>query len=257
MIIDGHAHVTEADYGSPDRLSAQMAEAGITQAVLVPGGMIDVRRMTRYLTGQEPVPEGAIPNGVVERLVAQNPGRFFGFYCVNPHDGDRAVEAFRDAIGRGFRGLKLAPLVHRFALTSETVRDLAEACGALGVPFYTHVTYSPGAATDKIGFLAREFPATTFILGHMGFGPADIDAVELALRYDNLYLETSGGSFLVLKLAFERLGAGKLVFGSEFPLYHPRAELEKIRLLADGEAFERIIGTNLLTLLGESVRWTR
>lgn len=250
MIVDAHAHVTEAAYGAPELLASQMAQAGIDRAILVPGGMIDVRKMTRYLSGREPIPAHAIANGLVERLMRQHPHRFVGFYCVNPHEGDAAVEEFRRAVGRGFRGLKLAPMVHRFSLSSKTVLDLAAACGALGVPFYTHVVYSPGASTEKVGALAGQFPGTTFILGHMGFGPADADAIELALRHANLFLETSGGSYLILKLAVERLGADKLIFGSEFPLHHPRVELEKIHLLLSGEAFERVTSKTVLSLIG-------
>lgn len=40
MIVDGHAHVTEADYGSAELLIAQMIQAGIDRAVLVPGGIL-------------------------------------------------------------------------------------------------------------------------------------------------------------------------------------------------------------------------
>lgn len=249
MIVDGHAHVTDDGYGSPELLVAQMAYAGIERAVLVPGGMIDVRKMSRYITGREPIRTTTIPNRLVEGLVRQNPEKFFGFYCVNPHEGDAAVAEFELAVQRGFRGLKLAPLVHRFSLTSKTVLDLADTCSALGVPLYTHVVYHPGACTEKVGVLARQFPGTVFILGHMGFGPADVDAIELAARHDNLLLESSGGSFLILKAALERLGSGKLIFGSEFPLHHPRVELEKIHLLLCGAAFERVTCKNMLSLV--------
>jgi len=249
VIVDGHAHVTEDGYGSPELLAAQMAQANIDRAVLVPGGMIDVRKMTRYITGGEPIHAPAIPNQLVERLIRQRPEKFLGFYCVNPHEGDAAVAEFELAVRRGFRGLKLAPLVHRFSLTSRTVLDLAAACGALGVPLYTHVVYHPGACTEKMGLLAGQFSGTVFILGHMGFGPADMDAIELAARHDNLFLETSGGSYLILKAALERLGPGKLIFGSEFPLHHPQVELEKLDLLLRGPAFEQVTSTNMLALV--------
>jgi predicted TIM-barrel fold metal-dependent hydrolase len=249
MIIDGHAHVTDADYGAPDLLMRCMASTGIARAVLVPGGMIDVRDMTGHLTGRSLARTDDIPNHLVERLVREYPHRFYGFYCVNPHRGDVVVAEFEQAVRRGFSGLKLAPVVHRFALTARTVLDLAALCGDLGVPFYTHVVYSPGASTEKAGILAREFPGTTFILGHMGFGPADLEAVDLAGRYDNLYLETSGGSFLGIKTALERLGPGKIIYGSEFPLHHPKVELEKLRLLTDGDAFDQVAGLTLLALL--------
>jgi predicted TIM-barrel fold metal-dependent hydrolase len=249
MIIDGHAHVTRADYGSAARLRERMDRAGIDRAVLVPGGMIDVRRMTAYLTGQAQ-PEASIPNDVVEELIAADPARFLGFYCVNPNLGDAVVGELRAAIGRGFSGLKLAPMVHRFPLTSPTVGALAEACGELGVPFYSHVIGHPSASTDKIGALARQFPQTTFILGHMGFGPADDVAIDVGAENDNVFLETSGGSFLGIEGALARLGPGKLIFGSEFPMHHPQLELEKLRLMASGDALAQITGGNLQRLLG-------
>jgi predicted TIM-barrel fold metal-dependent hydrolase len=117
------------------------------------------------------------------------------------------------------------------------------------VPFYTHVIFHPDASTEKVGILAREFPHTTIILGHMGLAPADDEAIEVAARNDNLFLETSVGSYLIVKEALHRLGAGKIIFGSEFPLYHPQVELEKIRVLAKEDDLERVTSKNILALL--------
>ena len=44
--------------------------------------------------------------------------------------------------------------------------------------------------TEKVGILAREFPHTTIILGHMGLAPADDEAIQAA-QNDNRFLETS------------------------------------------------------------------
>ena len=249
MIADAHAHVTAAGYGDAAALAAAMRAAAIDHAVLVPGGMIDVRDLTAVTTGRTPIVDRPIPNALVEELVAGSPERYSGFYCVNPHRADVAVSEFEAAVARGFAGLKLAPLVHRFALTSPTVRELASVCGALGVAFYSHVVRAAEASTDTFLALARDAPRTTFVLGHMGFGPADLAAVEGAAALDNVYLETSGSSFLILETALARLGSHRLLFGSEFPLHHPRVELEKIRVLARGEAFDRIAGANLAALL--------
>jgi uncharacterized protein len=245
MIIDGHAHLTREAYGGAARLYERMAFAGIDRTVLVPGGMLDVRRMSAYLTGQAQPDTSSIPNDVVEELVTADPDRFIGYYCVNPHRGDEAVHDFRAAVARGFAGLKLAPLVHRFPLTSPTVHALAAACGELGVPFYSHVVAHATASTDKMGLLAEAFPGTTFIVGHMGFGPADEVAIDVAARHDNVFLETSGGSFLGIQLALSRLGPTKLIFGSEFPMHDQYLELEKLRLVASDHALEQITGRNL------------
>ena len=49
--------------------------------------------------------------------------------------------------------------------------------------------------------------------------------------------------------ALRRLGASKIIFGSEFPLYHPHVELEKIRVLVKENDFERITSKNILAML--------
>ncbi|MCH8828120.1 MAG: amidohydrolase family protein, partial [Planctomycetes bacterium] len=111
-----------------------------------------------------------------------------------------------------------------------------------------HVLPNPGMRTPDFTDYARRNPGTNFILGHMGFGPFDADAIEFAAELDNLYLETSLGNYLALRDALEKLGPTKLIFGSEFPLSHPRAELEKI-LLLDAAAHDAILKTNILRLL--------
>ena len=249
MIIDAHAHVTREDYGNKDLLLSQMREAGIDKAILVPGGMIDVRKMTSYLLQRDQPKGEPIPNDLVDELVKEYPDKFLAFHCVNPAHGEKAVDELRKAIARGKKGLKLAPLIHRFSLTSNSVKDLAKTCAELGVPFYTHVVFHPDASTEKVAILAKEFPRTTIILGHMGLAPADDHAIECAFQHDNLFLETSVSSYLIVKEAVRRLGTGKLIFGSEFPLYHPHLELEKIRILLKDEGFEQVTSKNILAML--------
>ena len=251
MIIDAHAHLSTTGYGNIDVLLAQMDYAGIDKAVLIPGGMIDVRQMTKIITGEIRVQPTAIPNALIEQTIAAHPGRFYGFVCVNPHEGEKAVDTLREYIGKGFSGLKLAPMVHQFSLTSPVVKELAAEAGALGVPVYTHTVFSPAASTARIGLLADAFPQTTFIIGHMGFGPADTTAVELAKTKANVFLETSGGSYLIIKQAIEEAGADKVIFGSEFPMYHPKSELEKI-VAVQSEQQGAILAGNMLKLLHPS-----
>jgi predicted TIM-barrel fold metal-dependent hydrolase len=250
MIIDGHAHVTRAAYGGIDALTAIMDAHGIDRAVLFPGGMIDVRKMSRYVTGEESAGKVPIVNDLVEELFRARPDRFYGFYCIDPTAGGDGPDELRRAVERGFVGLKLAPIVHKFGLGDPAVLDLAAACGELSVPLYTHVVYGDKASTGVFALLAQRFPQTTFVLGHMGCGPADVEAIEVARRLDNVLLETSGGSFLIVKMALERLGAQKLIYGSEFPMHHPHVELEKVRLAAPRlQDFEQATSKTLLSIL--------
>jgi predicted TIM-barrel fold metal-dependent hydrolase len=250
MIIDGHAHVTRAEYGSFELLLKEMDTHGIDRAVLFPGGMIDVRRMSNYIGTDTSVSnKSKIVNDLVEALFREHPERFYGFYCIDPRSASDGPAELRAAVGRGFRGLKLAPIVHKFGFFEEPVLDLVAVSGQLGVPVYSHVVYGVAATTEKFGLLAERFPKTIFILGHMGFGPADMEAIEIAQRNDNVFLESSGGSYMIIKAALERLGATKLIYGSEFPLHHPYIELEKVRLASSSNAFEQITSKTLLSLI--------
>lgn len=250
MIIDAHAHLSPTEYGSLRLLLDQLAEAGVDGAVAVPGGMVDVRKMTDYITGRAQ-PENPEPNNeYVAECGAAEPARVAGFYCANPHDPE-APENLKKAFQSGFRGLKLSPISHQFSFASQAVADLVSVCQSFGYPVYTHVLYNPGASTARFVSLARQFPQVNFVLGHTGFGPADQEGLEAAATLDNFYLETSTGNFLHLKECLRRAGTGKLIFGSEFPLSHPKAELEKILLLkAPASALERILAGNILDLTG-------
>ncbi|MGE5529877.1 MAG: amidohydrolase family protein [Patescibacteria group bacterium] len=249
MIVDAHAHLSETPYGGAGKYLAVLRGSGIDQGVVVPGGMLDVRKMTDYITGRAKV-ENPIPNNRYVRAACRTAGgKLHGMICLDPHDGN-ALADLEAGLREGDRGLKLSPLSHEFSFASRAVADLAACCGAYGVPVYSHVVYSPGASTARFVGLARQFPRTNFILGHMGFGPADGEGLAAAATMDNLFLETSTGSYLHLVEALRRAGPGKLIFGSEFPLSHPAVEIQKILLLdlSDGER-ELILGGNISALL--------
>jgi hypothetical protein len=251
MIIDGHAHISMSDYGNEINYIDQMKIAKIDKALIIVGGLIDVRFMSKYIDGTlKPLPVEPVVD-YLESLLKKYPDLFYGFTSVDPHQGQKSIAYVEEGIKkRGFKGLKMAPICHHFAFNDPTVKELAALCGDLGVPFYTHTTFDPVASTFAFEFLVKEFPKTTFILGHMGFGPNDVKATEMVKMYKNLYLETSLGNYLAIKNVIQSAGAEKLIFGSEYPLSHPAVELKKIELqdISDDKK-ERIFSKNLLNLI--------
>ncbi|HBF38403.1 MAG TPA: amidohydrolase [Firmicutes bacterium] len=249
MIMDAHAHISETSYGNTRLYLEQLKEAGIEQGVVVPGGMMDVRKMTDYITGQAKPDQPEPNNQYVADFCHAQTGKFKGFICINPHD-PQALEKLEEGFRNGFAGLKLSPMSHEFSFSSKILAELAACCGNYGFPVYSHVVFSPGASTAKFASLAWQFPKTNFILGHMGFGPADQEGLKAATVMDNFYLETSTGNFLHIQEAVKKAGPRKIIFGSEFPLSHPAVELQKILLLRLPEPKqEQILGGNIKTLL--------
>lgn len=250
MIIDAHAHISPSDYGHVDLYLEQLKEAGIQGGVVVPGGTVDVRRMSDYISGRAR-PENTVPNNdyVATACNAHQPV-LTGYAMIDPHEKN-AVSQLEKYLSSGFRGLKLSPMTHQFSFASKSVAELAACCGDYGFPVYAHVVYNPGAATARYVALARQFPRTNFILGHMGFGPADQEGLAAATELDNFFLETSNGSYLHIKQAVAKAGASKVIFGSEFPLSHPKVELTKVLLLdLSGSEQDKVLGGNIRNLLG-------
>ncbi|HSN99890.1 MAG TPA: amidohydrolase family protein [Candidatus Nanopelagicales bacterium] len=247
MIIDAHAHVSPTSYGSAEPYLEQLARAGIQHGVVSPGGMIDVRQMGAYISGKLK-PDLVPKNDYVAESLRLYPW-LYGFACVDPRAPDAAGELERH-LDRGLRGLMVSPLVHGFSFGDEALAPLVELCSDREAVIVSHVAFRPGANTIDYIKLARRFPRARFMLEHMGGGPADDLATAGAAELDNLFLETSLGNYLHILESVKRAGAGKLIFGSEFPLSHPAAELEKIRLLPIPERErDRILGGNIRELL--------
>ncbi|SHJ39914.1 hypothetical protein SAMN02745163_01867 [Clostridium cavendishii DSM 21758] len=251
MIIDAHAHITAKNYGSVEALIERYDEIGISKGVLVPGGMIDVRMMDKVVSGEKPIATKPIPNYLVKDAMNKYPDRVFGFFCVDPNDGEVSINEFTDAVKtQGFCGLKLAPIVHRFSLKSNIVKELARTCSELEVPCFFHTTDFEGSFTKDCHDLIKDCPNTKFILGHMGFGFSDSLSIEYAKKFENLYLETSCASTSIVRQAIQTLGDTKVIFGSEYPMDDPFYALSKITCLKLSEkSFENVTCNNILNLL--------
>ncbi|MGG3280501.1 amidohydrolase family protein [Paenibacillus solani] len=252
MIIDGHAHVSPSSFSSPETLLEELKAAQVDKALIVPGGMLDVRKMSSYITGKSK-PESLEPrNDFVLETIRKYPDVFYGFCCMNPNQPvNDALEELQKASRDGFKGLKLSPLVHQFSFHDQVTKELAALCGELNMCFYTHVIVAPDVSTPALGKLAKEFPKTNFVFGHMGFGPLDNEAIELSATTDNLFLETSTANSLAIKIAAAQAGPNKMFYGSEFPLSDPYTEKVKIeRLPISSSDKEKIFSGTLSSLLG-------
>ena len=77
------------------------------------------------------------------------------------------------------------------------------------------------------------------------------EAILVAQRNPNIYLETSGSQLIDVKLAYRAVGAGQLVMGTDWPGNDFDLERAKIaRAIPSAGDRELVEGTNLARLLG-------
>jgi uncharacterized protein len=244
-ILDAHAHVS-ADPTSAARLLAAMDASGIARAIVLAGGVLPPAQLARQFAGAPGVDVDA-DNAAVLRAATASGDRLIPFYFANPH---RSADAY-EADGAAFAGLKLGPVIHGVGFDDPRTVALIAVAERLGHPVYAHCLSRPGLTVADYVDLARRFPAVRFMLGHAGIGTCDYAAVDELAAVDNVWFETSGGFTSVVAAACKTLGALRVVFGGEFPLQSPAAELAKIRHAGLSEAEQALVlGGSLAALLG-------
>jgi hypothetical protein len=95
-------------------------------------------------------------------------------------------------------------------------------------------------------------------MAHMGgFPDAGGDwrmAIEVAQRHKNVWLDTTSSTYDsgMMEMAVRRLGAGRILFGTDMPLLDPFAGVQKIRsAFLTEEEKTLILGGNLERLLAQ------
>jgi predicted TIM-barrel fold metal-dependent hydrolase len=194
---------------------------------------------------------------MAEEAVAQYPGRLIPFAYALPNYERPVLKELEAALAGGlFQGFK----VHagECTLADYVIDPVVKLAGRFGVPCLIDVKGEVPVAKR----LAATFPDTHLIYPHMGrWGSKDSklvdDFINLAGEYDNVSLDTSG-VVLDAKIgeAVQRIGAGKIIWGTDGPYAHPtlvdfvKDELKKVRELSISQADkERILNGNITKLL--------
>ncbi len=235
MIIDHHNHVWEGestggflDEGmSVERILREMDRAGVDMA-----GVCTVAQ--------------AIDNDYVVKAQKEHPDRLFGYCMVNPREGG-AKETLRHYLELGLKGLKLHPRLHGYQLGDlGLVAPLLELCEEFNVPMFSHGGSEENDHPFYFEELARQFPKVSILLGHMCALNYCDDAIKVAARNDNIYLDTSTAELFSVKAALKTVGASKILMSTDWPGNDFRMELQKIEIATETipEAYELIAGEN-------------
>lgn len=235
----------------------QMDVAGIERAVLLP---IACERAHK-----DPVSS----NEQVSELCRMSK-RFIGFASVDPLKKGAARELENAVKGLGLKGLKLDPALQDFRPNATKVLPVYETAAALGIPVLLHtgMSWAPGTPLELghpvlLEEPIRRFPKLNFVLAHFGW-PWVWEAVALALKYPNVYLDTlclyydSPKEFYQFVFSkqmpttvIERSLRNQVVFGSNYPRVEIKNMVHALKSLALTQGcLNKILRENAERLLG-------
>jgi uncharacterized protein len=221
-LVGQHAKAAEYErfLRAPKEFLAYLDRSGIDRAVLVNYVSPDVVGYTEKV------------NEFVTEFASADPARLIAVGSVLPSRPNAAEEVERLVRRVHIRALKLHPPHQLFAPngyvdgTAPQLRAIYEACERLTIPviFHTGTSIFPRARNRfgqpmLIEDVAIDFPALTIVLAHGGRPLWMDEAVFLARRFPNVYLETSSIPPSKLLEYFPKLEAlaPKVLFGSDWP----------------------------------------
>ena len=240
---DGNALVNEFMSADAAAVAARAAACGVHWSIVSPlMGLLPRGR-----------PDSVRANEEAFREIRSVPG-LLQYAIVNPKQPETFEQARRMLKSPHCVGIKIHPEEHDYRISEEGSR-LFEFFAEIDAPVMTHSGCPNSLPIDFVPF-ADEFPSVRLLLAHLGNGAGDhgrpdlqVEAIEAA-KYGNVWVDTSSGRSLtpnLIEWAVSRIGSGRLLFGSDTPLYH--VAMQKARIEAADIPFEdkvTILRTNAI-----------
>lgn len=244
-VIDSHTHVDEYEafgwFDPPEAIIELMDEAGVEKAIAM--SYVDA-----------PVLKADALQYIYDAC-KKYPDRLIPYARINPHVDNAGALLEEAIVDLKMKGLK----IHQESVTAAAHHDSIIRLVKKAVEFNAPVLFHSGdeALSLPLQFakLAEAAPEATIILAHMGGYHHTEDAIRVCEKYDNLLVDTSACPYPdKIREAVERLGARRVLFGSDGPGCNPKLELQKIKRIGLAEDEERMVfHDNIMSIL-ERVR---
>jgi predicted TIM-barrel fold metal-dependent hydrolase len=195
-----------------------------------------------------------------EFIGAVDRSRFVPFGTIHP---DRTIDDnMRSIRENGIVGVKLHPNFQGIDLADPRVVEICRALADDGIVVITHAGEgSDEAATErgspqKVVALAEAIPNLTLMACHYG-AYHQLDLAEDVVVGSRVILETSWPPTMAIleperiRAIIERHGVDRVVYGSDWPMADPVAEIAGIKALGlDPDDEAKVLGGNMKRILG-------
>jgi predicted TIM-barrel fold metal-dependent hydrolase len=198
----------------------------------------------------------------VLEAVAPHKDRILVFASVARNESN-PVEYLQKHIESGeIAGLKIHPQVGQYACNElyECTKDLVALASEYDLPILIHTGHIPASAVNglvngcgdvrAVAPLVKAFPNAKIVLAHIGWESWRY-VLELAQENKHVSVETSWQPRGIIRRAIDLLGPHRVLFGSDFPLFHQGMALNLMRQAVTNREFVHVASTNARNILRE------
>lgn len=218
-------------------VAARALGANIRYTVVSPLRALLPRGKTDAVAGNEEARRAVQKTEGLLQWVVLDPGR--------PATSDQVREMLKQP---RCVGIKIHPEEHCYPI-AEKGRALFELAAQLRAVIISH-SGEPNSMPADLVTLANDFPEVSLILAHLGNSGAAGSSPELqvraiqASRHGNVYVDTSSSQSLLpglIEWAVGEVGADRILFGSDTPLYFAPSQRARIDYADLTDAQKRLI----------------
>jgi predicted TIM-barrel fold metal-dependent hydrolase len=257
-IFDFHTHIY------PEKIAAAAVE-NVGKFYLVPEMACDGRVDTLLNIGKEagitkflvcsvatsPKHVTAINSFITQETQKQE--AFYGFGTIHP-DMENPEEVIQSIMDSGLKGIKIHPETQNFNLDDPKLFALCDMFRGK-LPLLIHCgdyRYDNSHPTRLVNLL-HNFPDLEVIAAHFG-GWSIPDLASEYLDQESCYMDCSSSLFTLGKRRMKELirhyGAHRILFGSDYPMWNPKTELEHLMSLnLTDDEYEMILQNNAKRIL--------
>lgn len=246
--IDVHGHYGQFPHAdkllesfssaSGEQVVARAAQAGVPLTIVSPlAGLMPRGRETQVA----PANDAAFAKIQRTRGLLQ-------YVIVNPLQPETYDQARTMLKSPWCVGIKIHPEEHAYRI-SDHGDELFSFFTEVGAPVMTH-SGCPNSLPAAFVPFANKYPEVKLLLAHHGNGAGDHGKVDLqvraiqATRHGNVWVDTSSARSILpglIEWGVKELGAERLLFGSDTPLYHVALQRTRIEMAEISDEAKRMI----------------
>lgn len=259
-IIDSHCHIypdviaEKAANGTGNFYGINMAYDGKVSTLLCEGEKAGIGHYIVQSVATTPKQVSSI-NNYIAKAVKESNGLMTGLGTLHPESDDIKAD-FDELISLGLKGVKIHPDIQGFKLDDYRCLKFYELCeGKIPILIHTGDKRYDFSNTNRLIPILDIFTNLTIIGAHFGGWSVWEEATKELKGYKNLYVDCSSSFYSMskqtAKILIEEYGTDRVLFGTDYPMWSPKGELDYFYSLGfSDEDNKKILHDNAADLFG-------